>query len=153
MIASLGGKISQAEEKEKKFKNIIKNVKKELTQAKEKVLNILKFEGTCLDQQQHNGREGGGHVLFFEIHLGCGGDYGNNDAKKRKKIIYFWIYSLIFPLYLPFPGYFTHTLTGNYTLPPKKPTFSRRWRPVEEEAQSLPAPTFPVIFSDQCTHE
>lgn len=64
MIASLGGKISQAEEKEKKFKNLIKNVKKDLTQAKKKVLNILKFEGTCLDQQQHNGG-GGGSCSFL----------------------------------------------------------------------------------------
>ena len=53
MTVSLGSKISQAEDKEKKFKNIIKNVKKELTQAKEQVLNILYFEDTCLDQQQH----------------------------------------------------------------------------------------------------
>lgn len=53
VTVSLGGKISQAEEKEKKFRNIIKNVKKELTQAKEQVLNILNFEETCLDQQQH----------------------------------------------------------------------------------------------------
>ena len=54
MTVSLGSKISQAEDKEKKFKNIIKNVKKELTQAKEQVLNILYLEDTCLDQQQHS---------------------------------------------------------------------------------------------------
>jgi hypothetical protein len=40
MTDSLGGKVTQAEEKEKKFKNIIKNVKKELSQTKEQVLYI-----------------------------------------------------------------------------------------------------------------
>jgi hypothetical protein len=44
MTDSLGGKVTQAEEKEKKFKNIIKNVKKELSQTKEQVLYIyLKY--------------------------------------------------------------------------------------------------------------
>ena len=41
MTDSLGGKVTQAEEKEKKFKNIIKNVKKELSQTKEQVLYVL----------------------------------------------------------------------------------------------------------------
>lgn len=36
--ASLEGKVSQAEEKEKKLKIMIRNVKKELAQAKEQVL-------------------------------------------------------------------------------------------------------------------